>query len=58
MIDVLFKKTYVMLGGRLKLCTTGGGPISPDVQNFIRVVFKTNLVQGYALTETCRSVTY
>jgi long-chain acyl-CoA synthetase len=56
-IDVLFKKTYVMLGGRLKLCITGGGPISPDVQNFIRVVFKTNLVQGYALTETCSAGT-
>lgn len=56
-VDLLFKKTYVMLGGRLKLCVTGGGPLSPDVQNFIRVVFKTNLVQGYALTETCSAGT-
>ena len=55
MVDILFKTTYKILGGRLKLAITGGGPISPDVQNFIRVVFKTNLVQGYALTETCRS---
>lgn len=42
-----------MLGGRLKLCVSGGGPLSPDIQNFIRVAFRVNLVQGYGLTETC-----
>jgi len=55
--DLIFKKTYQMLGGRLKLCISGGGPISADVQNFIRVVFRTNLIQGYGLTETCSTGT-
>jgi len=51
--DLLFNKPYKMLGGRLKICISGGGPISSDIQNFIRVGFKVNLVQGYGLTETC-----
>jgi len=49
----IFKKSYDMLGGRLKLCISGGGPLSADIQNFIRVAFNVNLVQGYGLTETC-----
>jgi long-chain acyl-CoA synthetase len=55
--NAIFKKTYAMLGGRLKLCISGGGPLSPDIQNFIRVAFKVNLVQGYGLTETCAAGT-
>ena len=49
----IFGSTYAMLGGRLKLCISGGGPISADVQNFIRTAFNVNLIQGYGLTETC-----
>jgi hypothetical protein len=45
--DLIFKKMYVMLGGRLKLTISGGGPVSAEVQNFIRTAFKVNLVQGY-----------
>ena len=48
----VFESARSMLGGRIKLCITGGGPISSDVQNFIRVAFNTNLIQGYGLTET------
>jgi long-chain acyl-CoA synthetase len=46
-----------MMGGRLKLCVSGGGPISADIQNFIRVGFNVNLIQGYGLTETCAAGT-
>ena len=35
--------------GRQKLLITGGGPISSEVQGFIRVLLATPLVQGYAL---------
>lgn len=42
-----------MLGGRMKLGVTGGGPVSADIQSFIRTAFGFNLIQGYALTETC-----
>jgi len=55
--DLIFKKPYKMLGGRLKLCVSGGGPLSPDIQNFVRVAFNVNLVQGYGLTETCAAGT-
>lgn len=40
------------LGGRLKIGLSGGGPISAEVQTFIRVAFCMPLLQGYALTET------
>lgn len=52
--DKLFRK---VIGGRIKMAISGGGPISGDVQNFVRVAFKVNLIQGYALTETCASGT-
>lgn len=49
---IVFRTLSNMLGGRLKIGITGGGPISADVQNFIRVAFAMPLLQGYALTET------
>eukprot|EP00929_Paragymnodinium_shiwhaense_P101103 TRINITY_DN63920_c0_g1_i1.p1 TRINITY_DN63920_c0_g1~~TRINITY_DN63920_c0_g1_i1.p1 ORF type:complete len:693 (+),score=66.50 TRINITY_DN63920_c0_g1_i1:91-2169(+) len=49
---LVFSKTRELLGGRLKFGITGGGPVSADVQNFIRVAFAMPLVQGYGLTET------
>mmetsp|Transcript_39453 Transcript_39453/g.91538 ORF Transcript_39453/g.91538 Transcript_39453/m.91538 type:complete len:760 (-) Transcript_39453:97-2376(-) len=49
---LVFSKLSGMLGGRLKLGISGGGPISAEVQNFVRVAFATPLLQGYALTET------
>jgi len=49
---VVFKKLVSMLGGNLKCGITGGGPISADVQGFIRTAFCFPLIQGYALTET------
>jgi len=52
-----FKKMHDMMGVRLKLCVSGGGPISADIQNFIRVGFNVNLIQGYGLTETCAAGT-
>lgn len=41
----------------MKMGITGGGPISPDVHNFVRTVFGMPLLQGYALTETCMAGT-
>jgi len=42
-----------MFGGRLKLAISGGGPLSKKLHNFCRVVFGVEMIQGYALTETC-----
>lgn len=50
---VVFKKLSNMLGGKMVVGVTGGGPISADVQGFVRTAFAMPLVQGYALTETC-----
>ncbi|CAK0870329.1 unnamed protein product [Prorocentrum cordatum] len=50
---VVFKKLSDMLGGRLKVGLSGGGPVSAEVQDFIRTAFCMPLLQGYALTETC-----
>jgi len=49
---VVFSKLQEMLGGNLAVGLTGGGPISADVQGFIRTAFCLPLLQGYALTET------
>mmetsp|Transcript_148056 Transcript_148056/g.369082 ORF Transcript_148056/g.369082 Transcript_148056/m.369082 type:complete len:770 (-) Transcript_148056:371-2680(-) len=49
---VVFKKLSDMLGGKLAVGITGGGPISADVHGFIRTAFCMPLMQGYALTET------
>jgi len=53
-ITALFKKLFhPILGGRQLIFATGGGPISSEVQSFVRTIFCCPLVQGYALTETC-----
>ena len=45
LLGLLFKKVGAALGGRMKLGITGGGPISGEVQNFVRVAMHFNLVQ-------------
>jgi long-chain acyl-CoA synthetase len=55
--NLLWKKIGGMCGGRVKIGVVGGGPTHPDLQNFVRVAFGFNLVQGYALTETCSAGT-
>lgn len=49
---LIFSKLRNMLGGRMKIGITGGGPISADVQRFIRTAFCMPIIQGYGLTET------
>eukprot|EP00400_MALV-I_sp_L67-5_P000632 gene632-227_t len=50
---LVFKHLRQGFGGRLDAGITGGGAISGDLQNWIRVVLGMRLVEGYALTETC-----
>jgi len=57
LFDLIFNGFYKMVGGRIKVAVSGGGPISAEVQNFIRVAFKLPLIQGYGLTETCSTGT-
>jgi long-chain acyl-CoA synthetase len=53
MIDSLvFKKITRVMGGKLRVIVSGGAPLSPETQEFVRVVLCAAVVQGYGLTET------
>lgn len=49
---LVLRKLKAMMGGRMKVAVTGGGPISSEVQDFISTAFCFPLLQGYGLTET------
>jgi long-chain acyl-CoA synthetase len=53
----VFKKFSKVVGGRLRLAVSGGGPLNADVQGFISTCFGCPLGQGYGLTETCAGLT-
>ncbi|EER13704.1 acyl-CoA synthetase, putative [Perkinsus marinus ATCC 50983] len=49
---LVFSKFQALLGGRVKICVSGGGPLSGDVQRWVRTAFGCQVIQGYGLTET------
>eukprot|EP00558_Chaetoceros_sp_UNC1202_P012874 CAMPEP_0197232316 /NCGR_PEP_ID=MMETSP1429-20130617/234_1 /TAXON_ID=49237 /ORGANISM="Chaetoceros sp., Strain UNC1202" /LENGTH=720 /DNA_ID=CAMNT_0042690295 /DNA_START=76 /DNA_END=2238 /DNA_ORIENTATION=- len=49
---LVFKKFSKVVGGRLRIAISGGGPLNSEVQVFIRTCFGCPLKQGYGLTET------
>jgi len=50
---LVFKKFSKVVGGKLRIALSGGGPLNNEVQEFIRTCFGVPLIQGYGLTETC-----
>lgn len=54
---IVFKKFSLVVGGRLRLAMSGGGPLNTEVQIFVRTCFGCPLFQGYGLTETCAGLT-
>eukprot|EP00210_Caulerpa_lentillifera_P003470 g3311.t1 len=50
---LVFGKVKSRLGGNVKLIITGGAPIAPHTEEFMKVCFCAPVVQGYGLTETC-----
>lgn len=54
---LVFKKFAKVVGGRLRLAISGGGPLNSDVQDFISTCFGVPMGQGYGLTETCAGLT-
>ncbi|KAI4329808.1 hypothetical protein MLD38_028153 [Melastoma candidum] len=52
-----FRKVRAKLGGRIRLIVSGGAPLSPEIEEFLRVTSCAFVVQGYGLTETCGPTT-
>ncbi|KAL6839678.1 hypothetical protein ACP4OV_030617 [Aristida adscensionis] len=50
---LVFSKVKEGLGGKLRAIVSGGAPLSVPVEEFLRVVTCSYVVQGYGLTETC-----
>ncbi|KAK0411811.1 hypothetical protein QR680_005859 [Steinernema hermaphroditum] len=48
---LVFRKLHAMFGGNLRLITTGGAPITPQVMNFSRIAYGCPLFEGYGQTE-------
>lgn len=49
---ILFNTFKKKVGGRVRFFLSGGAPISPFTQTFMRVTFGAPIVCGYGLTET------
>ncbi|KAI8607699.1 hypothetical protein BC830DRAFT_1158046 [Chytriomyces sp. MP71] len=49
---LVFSKVKAVLGGRLRVVTSGSAPITPDVLNFLRIAFCCPVVEGYGMTES------
>lgn len=54
---LVFKKFSKVVGGKLRLALSGGGPLNSEVQVFIRTCFGCPIFQGYGLTETNAGLT-
>ena len=57
MNKLIFKKIRATLGGRLRVGFCGGAPVTPDVQEYLRICLCAKMIQGYGLTESCGGVT-
>merc|ERR1739848_878561 len=53
MAKLIFNKVKARLGGNVRLMISGGAPLAPHVEKFLRVAMCCAVVQGYGLTETC-----
>jgi long-chain acyl-CoA synthetase len=56
---LVYRKIRKILGGHVRLMFSGGAPLSPETNDFIRVCMNAPLLQGYGLTETnaCATLT-
>ena len=52
MDKIIFSKIKARLGGNVRLMISGGAPLAPHVETFLRVAMCCPVVQGYGLTET------
>ncbi|GAX79708.1 hypothetical protein CEUSTIGMA_g7149.t1 [Chlamydomonas eustigma] len=50
---LVFDKIKQRLGGRVRVIVCGGAPLSPAIEEFLKIAMCAPVVQGYGLTETC-----
>lgn len=43
----------MVLGGEVRWVVSGGAPLAPHIEEFLRVILCAPVVQGFGLTETC-----
>ncbi|VDO19909.1 unnamed protein product [Heligmosomoides polygyrus] len=48
---LVFKQIHNQFGGRLRMLTTGGAPVTPAVMDFTRIAYGCPLIEGYGQTE-------
>ena len=46
-------QTKAALGGEVRIIVSGGAPLAPHIEDFLKVTLCSPVVQGYGLTETC-----
>jgi len=49
---IIFSKVAKLLGGKVRLMSTGSAPIDKNVLDFLKICFSTPIIEGYGLTET------
>ncbi|TFK76601.1 acetyl-CoA synthetase-like protein [Pluteus cervinus] len=54
---LVFRKIQAVLGGNLRLVSSGSAPISPDVMDFLKISFACEVTEGYGMTENCAACT-
>ncbi|EIW60496.1 acetyl-CoA synthetase-like protein [Trametes versicolor FP-101664 SS1] len=52
---LVFKKLHNVLGGRIRMITTGSAPISANVMDFLKIGLLCTVIEGYGMTENCGS---
>jgi len=50
---LVFRKIRAVLGGNLKLLTSGSAPIHDDVLDFFKIALSCDVLEGYGMTENC-----
>ncbi|KAL6071471.1 Long chain acyl-CoA synthetase 7 peroxisomal [Balamuthia mandrillaris] len=54
---LVFSKIQARLGGRVRMIISGSAPLSPTLNDFLRICFCCPLMQGYGLSETVATAT-
>lgn len=54
---LIFGKLKALMGGKAEMVLSGGAPLAPSTQEFVRFCFNASVIQGYGLTETSAGLT-